>query len=800
MVKLIMNFARMIAAGRACLLIGAIAYGFHSDSASAQDLIVDGDFLVPLTSVTALQTFSAGQPIGAWNVTTGSVDVFKKGGTFLLDRTHPGNAVDLAGGSKGTITQIVDTQIGVTYKVSFQYAGNFSVPGTKSMTILVGASAKPFSVSQATGWSFSNLQWKTALFDYKATSALTTIQLTSTSISNDAGVIVTKIKMIAPPPPALSKIPVPLPKDLNLFVRNRAKAIVLGKALFWDMQAGSDGRTACASCHFSAGVDNRLVNTLAPGGPGSTFGAQRAGQAELNAAAIASFPGANQTLLASAFPFHKVANPIGDRINNQVLSDKMSIIGSQGVVKKDFVNITPGSAIENGTLVLDPINQVGGSNARQVTGRSTPTTINAIFHDRLFWDGRANHYFNGVNPFGDLDPNARVLKRVTTLATPTVAASDLLVPTQILLNNGAAASQAVGPANSEVEMSWDGKTFPELGRKMLSLRPLALQKVAQSDSVLGDFVGDSAVTGLALNYGQLIRDAFLPEWWSSPLPTDGFTHMEANFSLFWGLSIMLYESTLVSDQTPYDAFANGNLNALNASAKRGLNIFSNEGKCILCHNGSEFAGATVSFLRGVTPVLIENMQMEHSIAHYDAGFYNIGVRKTLEDLGVCASHPVFGPLAYTGQRIAGKNIGQAITIAPGARIANDGAFKTPTLRNIELTGPYFHNGGTRTLTEAVQFYVRGSDFYENPELDELVNGIPALQGNPAAVEDLVAFLKSLTDERVRFQRKPFDHPELMIPNGSNGVLNGVVVDNVITLPAVGATGGAAIQSFEQILK
>jgi len=478
----------------------------------------------------------------------------------------------------------------------------------------------------------------------------------------------------------------------------------------------------------------------------------------------------------------------------------MSIVGSQGVVKENFVSITSGSASEKGVIVLDPIFQVGGANARQVTERNTPTTINAIFMDRLFWDGRANHYFNGVNPFGTLDPDARVLKRVITAASKTVAASELLVPTKILLNIGSAASQCVGPALSGVEMSWNGKSFRELGRKMLSLKPLGLQKVDPTDSVLGVYTGGAA-TGLgSLSYGQLIRDAFRSEWWSSPQPTDGFTQMEANFSLFWGLAIMMYESTLVSDNAPYDAYASGNQSALNDSAKRGMKIFFNEGKCINCHRGSEFAGATVSNLRSSSPNLIENMRMQYSRANYDNGFYNIGVRKTLEDLGVGASHPVFGPLAYTGQRIAGKNIGQAITIAPGARIANDGAFKTPTLRNIELTGPYFHNGGTRTLTEAVQFYVRGSDFYENPELDELVNGIPALQGNPAAVEDLVAFLKSLTDERVRFQRKPFDHPELMIPNGSSGVQNGVVVDNIITLPAVGATGGVAIQSFEQILK
>src|SRR5512133_2485258 len=70
------------------------------------------------------------------------------------------------------------------------------------------------------------------------------------------------------PPPALlplNQIPVPEPPNLFQFVKNKPAAIRLGKALFWDMQAGSDGVQACASCHFHAGADNRLKNTVNPG-------------------------------------------------------------------------------------------------------------------------------------------------------------------------------------------------------------------------------------------------------------------------------------------------------------------------------------------------------------------------------------------------------------------------------------------------------------------------------------------------------------------------------------------------------
>src|SRR4051794_15865512 len=68
-----------------------------------------------------------------------------------------------------------------------------------------------------------------------------------------------------PPPPSLKTVTVPEPANLSDFIRDKKAAIALGKALFWDMQVGSDGVVACASCHFHAGADNRSVNQLNPG-------------------------------------------------------------------------------------------------------------------------------------------------------------------------------------------------------------------------------------------------------------------------------------------------------------------------------------------------------------------------------------------------------------------------------------------------------------------------------------------------------------------------------------------------------
>src|SRR5262249_54254874 len=66
-------------------------------------------------------------------------------------------------------------------------------------------------------------------------------------------------------PGDLRAVTIPAPSNLNDFIKDPAIARALGKALFWDMQVGSDGVQACASCHFRAGADPRSKNQLSPG-------------------------------------------------------------------------------------------------------------------------------------------------------------------------------------------------------------------------------------------------------------------------------------------------------------------------------------------------------------------------------------------------------------------------------------------------------------------------------------------------------------------------------------------------------
>ena len=792
--------------GLACAPDALLAQDAASTPLSLKrNLALDSDFLDSefpsgATLITAPRKF------GPWSVDLGSIGIHAN---EFVTLDGIGNVVDLNGTRSGSLYQAISTVPGKKYTVRFLMSGNWTTNPDKprGLSLRFGNERMSWTMTRPAGWSKANMGWQVRTAEFVAASITSGLRFSSDSPGMPDGAVISRIEVRAEAtqPGPLDSIPVPLPENLADFVQDRDVAVALGKAFFWDMQVGSDGKTACASCHSHAGADIRTQNTLHPGAPGSAFGPQSAESRELSAEAVRGFRGPNQVLKAEDFPFHRLNDPLrpGDHhgsptSDNPVIYDTPEIVGSQGVVARNFLGIVEGSPIDAGVIRIDPVFSVHGVNLRQVTGRNAPTTINAVFFDRSFWDGRANRYFNGVNEFGDLDANARVLKATT---------AGKLEPVRILLDNAALASQAVGPVNSPVEMSWLARSFPEVGRKMLSLRPLAMQKVAADDSVLGS-LRHSSGRGLddqRASYDALIRSAFRPEWWSGNSTTaDGYTHMEANFSLFWGLSIMLYEATLVSDKTPYDNFVKGDESALSPKAKEGLKLFLGAGKCINCHGGPEFAGATVSKLRGVlsNDGLIEFMPMEKGTAYYDGGFYNIGVRPTHEDLGLGAQHPVFGPLSYSRQEQNGRNPDPKITIRNDARITVDGAFKSPTMRNIELTGPYMHNGGMKSLEEVVQFYTRGADFRHKNlnELDPDVDGIPELQGNPEGIAALVEFLKHLTDPRVRHQAAPFDHPEILLPNGHSQFTAKGSLDNYVRVPETGKTGGAPIGSFEDALK
>jgi cytochrome c peroxidase len=577
-------------------------------------------------------------------------------------------------------------------------------------------------------------------------------------------------------------VPGPTAAELADLIQDKNAAIALGKAFFWEMQFGSDGQTACATCHSNAGADSRTMNQADPG--------LRRVDGNGNPAAdsntfFAGF-GPNHALSLSDFPLHTSAR------------DNNNIVGSQGVFRYNFNDVVLGQGAENETSVADLVWSIsdgngGMLNVRRSTPRNAPSVINAVFNYRNFWDGRAQRTFNGVNPFGAGDPNAHLLQ-----VDPNNPASTIEVT--LRLSNSSLASQSVGPPGSDVEMSAAGRPFVKIGKKMLTVTPLALQQVAPDDSVLGSL---SAAPGNGLNttYVSMIQAAFLPKWWSSnvvvdansnvlfngsPQNTDEYSQMEYNFSMFWGVAIQMYESTLVSDSSRFDQFMEGNRSALTSLEQLGLNRFEGKGGCINCHNGAEFTDATVSNVLHHGGSVVEQLPGGR---WHDIGFHNIGVRPTDDDMGIAASDPS-GLASLSVAQLASMGQVSGTQVPAGAPVSVGGAVKTPSLRNVELTAPFFVNGGQATLGQVVDFYSHRGDF---PSVDMDPNLERASFG-PLDKIAVVAFLKSLTDERVRSQSAPFDHPSITVPNGGT-VTNGVLTEQTITIPATGAGGGAPMAKF-----
>jgi cytochrome c peroxidase len=606
------------------------------------------------------------------------------------------------------------------------------------------------------------------------------------------------------PPPLASLKTVPVPSlsgaELNDLVADKKAAIQLGKALFWDTRVGSDNRTACATCHSHAGADNRTKNQLNPGllAGDKTF----------------QLGGPNYTLKASDFPFTRHAD-----VNNAatMIDDKNDVVSSQGVFSSSFTDVSwPGwadtcAAVSDAVFHVGSGFNVGGINTRRVEPRNAPTVFNAVFNFRNFWDGRANNVFNGGDPFGLRNPEMLVWK----------LENGVLRRVKLALQFAPLASLASGPPLSENEMSCRDRTFVKLAKKLIDLKPLATQKIAVDDSVLG------AGTFVEPTYRALIQRAFRPAYWSSTLvlnlePADAlkFKNMdlelsrspylarirgsdqvnpiEANFALFVGVALQLYQATLVSDDTPFDRYAEGKPSALNAQQLRGLAIFRGPAQCIHCHAGAEFTSASFSNVTGEGR-LDQRLGDNKSVFRYDNGFFNTGVRPTADDPGVGGVDPFGNPFSETRMAQSGKTslLGSAFdeaAIDPTALTAVDGAFKTPGLRNVEFTGPYFHNGGKATLMQVVDFYNRGGDFTSKnyPIPDPTIRPLDLTE---AQKEDLVAFLLALSDDRVRFQRAPFDHPAICFPHGHAGNEKSVATDGagkaidvMVCLTEVGAGG------------
>jgi len=286
--------------------------------------------------------------------------------------------------------------------------------------------------------------------------------------------------------------------------------------------------------------------------------------------------------------------------------------------------------------------------APQVTPRKAPTVINAAFHPHLFWDGRADGQ----------------LRHAATGA--------VLLPAHAALEN-----QAMAPPTNDVEMGFHGVTWSYWERQLQLVRPLALAEALPADVRV--FVGERS-------YPELFATAF------------GDAEITAERVV---MALATYQRTLVSRDSPYDRYVQGDGSALTPAQVRGMNLFFGQARCDQCHPAPLFT---------------------------DHAFRNIGVRPWQEDPGR-----------------------MAVTGAMGDR----GRFLVPSLRNVALRAPFFHNGGAPTLVDVMQFYDRVGDFRDNLDSRMLPIGL-----SQQDVTDLVAFMHALTDPAVAQERPPFDRPRL----------------------------------------
>ncbi|MEQ1620828.1 MAG: cytochrome c peroxidase [Methylococcales bacterium] len=731
-----------------------------------------------------------------------------------------------------------------------------------------------------------------------------------------------------PPVPGLLDGPSPIVVDKNM-------AIALGKALFWDMNVGSDGQ-ACGSCHFSAGADARVKNQINPGEKsslptGTTFDTLASGSG-----------GPNHTLTLADFPLHQYIDPVAENGDgtSPISFTTDDVVASAGTFSGQFIGASQFNGM-NDTCdrSADPIFHVGSTGTRRVEPRNTPTIINDIFNYRNFWDGRANNIFNGSSTWGDRDTSAGVWVKTNART---------VIKQPLHLENSSLASLAMGPPLNASEMACRGRNLALIGRKLLMRKPLQNQKVHAEDSAFAPLNLPLSTlaeqkTGLNTTYKAMITKAFNPKYWSysalgpfgAPAPGQmPYNQVEANFSLFFGIALQLYQSTLVSDQAPIDLSERdpisykptfqglGKTPAEIASLVNGAQVFENS-HCNICHAGPSLTTAAVttnallttatpgqfygpahsprafgpnalgeayaSAVSGITPHgnLVTRDSTSGGPRLHDTGFANTSVGDPLADPGVAGVDDFGHPLSFSAQYVnylTGNSTGifdpgitrikacdfiasltfnsptpnlSVFTIPNGIEpdgtregvlrnqncskptswayiptvtaaaaslnpsspayapkklaVATQGAFKIPTLRNIELTGPYMHNGSMATLEQVLEFYGRHGNF-NNLNKQGFVSAVSLFDGITTAQDraDLIAFLKSLTDDRVRYEKAPFDHPEIIVPNGHEGndlsvnagnPLSPVLAkDELLVVPAVGANGRATpLLPFDQQL-
>ena len=197
-------------------------------------------------------------------------------------------------------------------------------------------------------------------------------------------------------------------------------------------------------------------------------------------------------------------------------------------------------------------------------------------------------------------------------------------------------------------------------------------------------------------------------------------------------AIASFERTLVSGDSAFDRYYfKRQADAMTEQQIRGFSLFVGEGRCISCH-------------------VIEQDQALFT----DGQFHNIGI-------GINQIQPDVPRLAQAFQVAKSKGINVDVAVLSDKKsselgrfavtdeLSQIGAFKTSTLRNIDLTAPYMHDGSLKTLKDVMNHYNNGGVTKKGDRVNDFLDGgIRPLNLTDAQMDDLVAFMKALTSPKI----------------------------------------------------
>jgi cytochrome c peroxidase len=192
-------------------------------------------------------------------------------------------------------------------------------------------------------------------------------------------------------------------------------------------------------------------------------------------------------------------------------------------------------------------------------------------------------------------------------------------------------------------------------------------------------------------------------------------------------AIAAYERSQFSFDAPFDQFIAGEKNAISDSARRGWQLFNTRARCNKCHALSEEKRDATYFT--------------------DNDFHNIGVgiiRHNVVALACQAEKAIeSGNTIAVDQAAIGSDMSALGRFLITKKDADIASFKTPDLRNVLITAPYFHDGSQDTLWDVMDHYNKG-DGIHNPYLDEDIQPLALSEGE---IDDVVAFLATLTSSQ-----------------------------------------------------